>query len=126
MPRLTVTITEEQSELLDDVSGDDGEYESKSEAVRNFIQTGEHHQELREKLDRLEDRLETREKRIDELEEQLARRSQLEDKIEDLPDKLRSAGSYRDRKERLIDQASPLTRLKWKFTGRPRMTPPPH
>lgn len=82
MPRLTVTITEDQSDLLDDLSGDDGEYESKSAAVRNFIQSGEERQQLREEIVRLEERLESRENRIDELEEQLTKRSQIEDKID--------------------------------------------
>lgn len=84
MPRLTVTITEEQSDLLDDLSEDDGAYESKSAAVRNFIQAGEDRQELREEVARLEERLELREERIDELEDQLARRSQIEEKIDTL------------------------------------------
>lgn len=38
MPRLTITVTDEQAELLEEKAGDNGEYESKSEAVRAFIQ----------------------------------------------------------------------------------------
>ena len=37
MPRLTVTVTDEQAALLEERAGDGGEYESKSEAVREFI-----------------------------------------------------------------------------------------
>ena len=59
MPRLTVTITEEQEELLEELSSDSGEYESKSEAVRNLIQRGERVDELEQKVERLE-----REKRM--------------------------------------------------------------
>jgi Arc/MetJ-type ribon-helix-helix transcriptional regulator len=87
MPRLTVTITDEQSDLLDELSGDGGEYESKSAAVRDFIQAGEQRQELHEEIAQLRERLESREQRIDDLEDQLARRSQLEEKIEGCPTK---------------------------------------
>jgi Arc/MetJ-type ribon-helix-helix transcriptional regulator len=119
MPRLTVTITDEQSDLLDELSGDGGEYESKSAAVRDFIQAGEQRQELHEEIAQLRERLESREQRIDDLEDQLARRSQLEEKIEGLPDKVRDTETYRDRKERMIDRAGLATRLKWKVTGVP-------
>jgi Arc/MetJ-type ribon-helix-helix transcriptional regulator len=53
MPRLTVTITDEQDELLNEITGDDGEYESKSAAVRSFIQIGERMDELEQENDRL-------------------------------------------------------------------------
>lgn len=88
MPRLTVTITEEQADLLDELSGDSGEYESKSAAVRDFIQRGEERRELEQEITRLEERLETREERIDELEEQLARRSQVEEKVDLLAERV--------------------------------------
>lgn len=51
MPRITVTITDEQAELLEEKTGDDGEYESKSEAMRSFISEYEH---LSERVDELE------------------------------------------------------------------------
>lgn len=54
MPRLTITITEDQNEYLDEISGESGEYESKSEAVRNFIQAGERTDELETKVERLQ------------------------------------------------------------------------
>jgi Arc/MetJ-type ribon-helix-helix transcriptional regulator len=119
MPRLTITITEDQSELLEDISSDDGEYESKSAAVRDFIQAGEQEHELHEAIARLEERLDSRENRIDELEAQLARRSQLEEKVEALPDKIRDRESYQERRQRMLDQASFAQRLKWKVTGVP-------
>ena len=53
MPRLTITVTDEQSELLSELSGDGGRYESKSEAVRSFIETGEDVEQLRREVDRL-------------------------------------------------------------------------
>lgn len=119
MPRLTVTITEEQNDLVEDLSGENGEYESKSAAVRNFIQAGEQRQELQAEVERLRDRLESREERIDELESQLRKRSNIEDEIKDLPDKIRDADTYTERRQRKLDQATLGQRLKWRFTGVP-------
>jgi chromosome segregation ATPase len=64
-------------------------------------------------------RLENREDRIDELEEQLARRSQLEEKVESLPDKIHDRESYQERRQRMLDRASLAQRVKWKVTGVP-------
>lgn len=59
VPRLTITLTEEQAERVAELSGDGGPYESKSEAVRMLIQRGERVDELEQKAERLE-----REKRL--------------------------------------------------------------
>ena len=119
MPRLTVTIDDDQKELLEAVAGEDGEYESKSAAVRDFIQAGEERQELEAEIRRLRDRLESRNERIDELESQLRKRSNIEDKIEDLPDKIRDADSYSERRLQKLDEASLSQRIVWKLTGVP-------
>jgi len=119
MPRLTVTIDDDQDELLEAVAGEDGEYESKSAAVRDFIQAGEERQELEAEIRRLRDRLESRNERIDELESQLRKRSNIEDKIEDLPDKIRDADSYSERRLQKLDEASLSQRIVWRLTGVP-------
>jgi len=119
MPRLTITITDDQSELLDDLTSEEGEYESKSAAVRSFIDEGESKHELQKEIDRLQDRLESREDRIDELESQLRKRSEIEQRIEDLPDKIRGEMSYQERRQRALDSATPLERLRWRITGVP-------
>lgn len=62
-PRITVTITDEQAELLNEKTGDDGEYESKNEAVRSFITEYERLSERLEDLERENDRLRS-EKRL--------------------------------------------------------------
>ncbi|MFC5973680.1 ribbon-helix-helix protein, CopG family [Halomarina salina] len=54
VPRLTITLDEEQKELVDELSSDGGPYESKSEAVRNLIQDGERAQELERTVERLQ------------------------------------------------------------------------
>lgn len=73
----------------------------------------------RHRAGELADRLEIRDERIDELERQLTERSQLTEKIEDLPDKIRGEMSYQERRQRKLDQASLGQRLKWKVTGVP-------
>lgn len=60
MPRLTITVTDEQAELLEEKTGDGGEYESKSEAVRTFIQEYEHLSEQIADLEAENERLERR------------------------------------------------------------------
>ena len=85
---------------------------SRSEYIRSILRN-------RHRADKLEKRLETRNDRVEELETQLGRRSEIEDKIENLPDKIRGELSYTERRQRKLDQASLGQRLKWKFTGVP-------
>ena len=100
-----------------------GEADSRSEALRQILdeyaELHTEYAELQEEYDELHTRYEAREDRVEQLEEQLARRSQLEEKVEDLPDKIRGRESYQERRQRMLDQASITTRLKWKVTGVP-------
>ena len=112
MPRLTITIDDDQSELLDELTQEGGKYESKSAAVRDFIQAGKERHELQNELERKKDRIQT-------LEEQLERRHDLKNEIQELPDKVRGEPSYSERRQRKLDQASLGQRLKWKVTGVP-------
>jgi Arc/MetJ-type ribon-helix-helix transcriptional regulator len=119
MPRLTITISEDQSELLEELSGEAGEYDSKSEAVREFIQAGERQVELQAQVDELRERVQSRENRIKDLESQLRERSQVETKIDNLPDRIQSNETYQERRQRLLDKASVPTRIKWTIMGVP-------
>ncbi|MCU4976017.1 hypothetical protein OB955_25455 [Halobacteria archaeon AArc-m2/3/4] len=85
---------------------------SRSEYIRSILDD-------RHRVAALEDRVAVRNDRIDELERQLAERSQIEEKIEDLPDKIRDGQTYQERRQRMLDQASVTERLKWKVTGVP-------
>ena len=110
MEPLTIRVREETKESLESEAA---EYDvSVSEYVRELIEKGREYDDLR-------DRVEAREDRIDDLEGQLRERSRVEDKIEDLPDKIRAVGTYQERRQRLLDQASLTERLKWKVTGVP-------
>ena len=70
----------------------------RSAAVRQIIdeyaRLQREYEELHTEYERLADRLETREERIDELEGQLVRRSRLERKVENIPEKVRETESY--------------------------------
>lgn len=104
MPRLTVTITEEQAALLDERTGDGGEYESKSEAVRDFIQSGE---ELQNRVDELEtevERLRNEKRTI------LSQREENQELVRFVEDEM-------ERREQR-DTAPVWTRAKWWVLGR--------
>lgn len=100
-----------------------GEAESRSAAVRQIIdqyaELQTEYAEIEAEYENLRQRYEAREDRVEELESQLQERSQIEEKIEGLPDKIRDRGSYQERRQRLLDQASLGQRLKWKVTGVP-------
>ena len=110
MEPLTIRIREETKESLE---AEADEYDvSVSEYVRQLIEKGREYDDLQERLD-------SREDRIEQLEGQLSRRSQIEDKLEDLPDKIRQGDSYQERRQRLLDRATVTQRLKWRVTGVP-------
>jgi Arc/MetJ-type ribon-helix-helix transcriptional regulator len=104
MPRLTITVTDEQATLLEELSGDGGQYESKSAAVRDFIQSGERVAELEREVERL-----NRERR--QLLEQREEHSELARYAEDQREQEQNA------RERRTKPA--WTRAWWWLTGEP-------
>lgn len=110
MEPITIRIHTDTKQSLEDEAA---EYNiSVSEYVRRLIEKGREY-------DKLQDRLDAREDRINELETQLSRRSQIEEKVEALPDQIRDVSSYAERRQRLLDQATLTQRMKWKITGVP-------
>jgi antitoxin component of RelBE/YafQ-DinJ toxin-antitoxin module len=110
---LTIRIREETKESLEDEADEYGV--SVSEYVRELIDKGREY-------DDLEVRLESREERIETLEAQIAETRNIESKIDDLrdlPDIVRNQESYTERRQRMLDQASVVQRMKWKVTGVP-------
>jgi Ribbon-helix-helix protein, copG family. len=87
MKNVTVRLREELIDRLDDESDEIGV--SRSEYVRDILDERHRADELGADVDRLQDRLENREARISSLEDQLAQRSQLEENVENLLDKIR-------------------------------------
>lgn len=107
-----------------------GKATSRSDAVRQIIDEyaqlkteyedlHTEYEDLESRYEDLHTRYEAREDRIEDLERQLAERSQIEEQIEELPDKIRDEMSYSERRQRMLDQASPVERLKWRITGVP-------
>ncbi len=122
MKRVTVSLDERDLYELE-ARQRLGEAESRSDAVRQILQEYEElnkeYEQLKQDYEDLHNRYEAREDRVDELESQLRKRSNIEQKIEDLPDKIRDYGTYTERRQRKLDQATVSQRLKWKFTGVP-------
>jgi len=84
MDRIQTTIRLEES-LIEDLDSEAEERDvSRSEYVRQILRERRESEELREEIDTLRDRLESREERIQDLEEQLARRSQMEERVEEV------------------------------------------
>jgi predicted RNase H-like nuclease (RuvC/YqgF family) len=110
MEPLTIRVRKETKESLEEEASEYGI--SVSEYVRGLIAKGREY-------DDLHDRLDAREDRVEELEEQLRERSRVEEKIEDLPDKIRDRETYSERRQRLLDEASVAQRLRWRITGVP-------
>lgn len=117
-PRISCTIPEEMDEHIDELV-ENKDFRSKSDAIRYLLECGR-------ESDELKDRLKTREDRIEQLEDQLARRSNIEseieqvaDTVEDLPAKIHGTETYSERRQRKLDNASLSQRLKWKITGVP-------
>jgi chromosome segregation ATPase len=110
MEPMTIRIRKDTKKSLESEAD---EYDvSVSEYIRRLIDKGREYDEL-------EERLAAREERIEELESQLRKRSNIEEKIEDLPDKIHDADTYTERRQQKIDRATFTQRLKWKFTGVP-------
>lgn len=82
MQNVTIRLRED---LVDDLDQEAEEADvSRSEYVRSILENRHKADELETEVDRLRERLESREARIEDLEEQLARRSQIEDKLDEV------------------------------------------
>lgn len=119
MRQMTVSLREEQAKWIESLMGENGEFESKSEAVRWLI---DDHEALQEEIEELEETIDELEGENDRLRDQLAATNQRIDDVNDLVeyvDSEREMARYQDRRQRMLDQASILSRWKWKLTGIP-------
>jgi chromosome segregation ATPase len=82
MKNLTVRVPESLIQDLDEEAEE--EEMTRSEYIRQILQERHETEELREEVQRLEERVESREDRIDTLEQQLSRRSEIEEKVDTL------------------------------------------
>ena len=90
---ITIRLQGELIARLEEEAEDEGV--SRSEYIRQILRERDEREELREEVATLRERLESREERIEELEQQLTRRSQIEDKVEEVALEVRE-----DREER--------------------------
>lgn len=92
---------------------------SRSEYIRSILSDRHRADKLRQNMREKEERIKSREMRIEQLEKRIAETRNIEEKIEDLPDKIRDTSNYRERRQKMLDQASFAERVKWKITGVP-------
>lgn len=122
MKRLTISLEQRHVYELD-ARQRINDLGSRSAAARDVLDSYEEveqeYEDLEQEYEDLHKSYEEREDRIETLESQLRERSQIEKKIEDLPDKVRSVETYSERRQRLLDSASLAERLRWKLTGVP-------
>lgn len=67
MHRLTVRLPDDMADRIAELSGDEGPYDSKSEAVRELIRQGERLAEVERERDRLRDQLAATNSRADDV-----------------------------------------------------------
>ena len=90
MPRITVTISDELDEYLEDNSGDDEEFDSKSEVMRHLANRGL-------EADDLEREIELKQNKIEDLERQMGARDQVEEKVDVLAKRIEEEQSAPNR-----------------------------
>lgn len=103
MKPTTVSLREDQYELLEEKSGDGGDYDSKSEFVRELIDGSQEVESLRQENERLQRQLRETNKRVDEHQE--------------LVDYVEQEQSLQQRREERRD-APAWRRAKWWLLGR--------
>lgn len=104
MPRITVSVSDEQAERIEGLAGKDGPYDSKSEVMRSFIQRSQEADDLERENDRLH-----RERR------------QLLDQREERNELVRYAEDQREQEQyaRERRRKPAWTRAWWWLTGEP-------
>ena len=100
MKRLTISVPEDQYDLLEEKSGEDGQYESKSDVVRAFITDRE---VLHNRIEELEAKLEKRESTVDELQAQLDETQYRIEEYSELDEYVEKLETKLDEQERTID-----------------------
>ena len=104
MPRITVSLSDEQAERIEELAGDDGPYSSKSEVMRYFIRRSQEADDLERENERLH-----RERR------------QLLDQREERNELVRYAEDQREQEQRTQNRREkPVwTRMRWWVLGEP-------
>lgn len=128
MPRFTITVPGEINEWLTVAAGDDGPYDSKSEAARDYLALAHRVDQLDEDfeniLDRAErvDELKRKAERLENEKQTLIHNHEEHTELVEFAEEQRELTRYQERRQRLLDQSNILTRWKWKLTGVPVAT----
>ena len=118
MEKLSVTLTEDQVEAIDEAV-QAGEYDSRSEAIRERLEDADR---LEQRVDDLETDVKHAEARADELEKQAQQARQHGEDVTDLAtfaDVERRRARRRERLEDARRQAGLVERARWKLFGEP-------
>ena len=104
MPRITVSLSDQQAARIEDLAGDEGPYSSKSKVMRYFIHRSQEADDLKQENERLH-----RERR------------QLLDQRKERNELVRYAEDQRDQEQRARDrrQQPAWTRAWWWLIGEP-------
>lgn len=89
MPRLTITLSDELADFIEEESGDSGEFESKSAAVRHYLERGQ-------EADKLEQEVEHLEAQLNDLRRQLYARDNVEEKVDVLANRIEETQAAAD------------------------------
>lgn len=132
MPRITVTIPDALDEYLEEESGECGEFNSKSEVMRSLAERGRDAEGFQERIDDLEEELESVCEQRDRLQETVDKAEDLKQKVERLENEKRLILEQREEKQELARyvederraeekwREAPLwTRVKWRVMGMP-------
>jgi chromosome segregation ATPase len=123
MKKVSVSLEPDHVDRLDERQ-EDADVSSRSAALRGVLDEYERLrtecEDLRTECEELRTRLDAREDRIEELEEQLARRSQIQEKVDVLAKRVEESQlTYAEKRQRMIDRASVAERIRWRVTGVP-------
>lgn len=89
MPRITITVSDELNDYLEEKSGDGGDFGSKSEVMRHLAERGREAEDLEQENEILENR-------IDELHQQLAKTNNVEERVDVLAKRIEDDRQARD------------------------------
>ena len=89
MTRITVTISDDLDEYLEEKSGDEAEFDSKSEVMRSLAERGIEAEDLKKELAITENRLE-------ELRKQMYQQENVEEKVDVLARRIEETEKARD------------------------------
>lgn len=118
MQQITIKLPEHVVESLEHVAAE--QYNNnRSEAVRDLLtdalEADTHDQELQDRIEELE----RENKRLRNEKRTILNQREENAELVAFAEQAREAERYRDRRQRLLDQAGILSRWKWKITGVP-------